>query len=273
MMGRSKSNGHGMKPADIVKTLDDPKVRSAVQAAQRALDEARDQLASRDGKRLQQQLARKAGTAVDATRDTMPPTMKDASERARELAERLRVEGQARSSELNQRLRDDVAPKAKSFAQEAIGEAEVILADARQRAAELSKNARRDYGPEVSTKANALAGILAAGATTGVQMLRDRAEELSSQKPTKSVSKKANRGVDKATSALQAAGGQAKYVASETMMLGFWAAILGATIYFALLTKSQRERVKGFFVNAFSQIQDVLGDFQDVGDEFPGSTR
>ncbi len=265
----------------VNKGTDDPRWSNAVDAAQRALEEARRNLATSQGKRFQEQLAQRAHNqisqraenVIDSTRDTMPASMKDAGELARDLAERLRVEGQARSAELSQRLRDDVAPKAKTYAQEAIEEAESLFSTARDRATELSKNARRDYGPEVSNKANAMAGLIAAGSTTGIQMLRDRAEQMSKDgkgKPGGKIARTANR---KASSALQTAGSQAKYVAGESMMLGVWATLLGATIYFALLSKKQRERVKGFFSNAFSQIQDVMGDFQTSDDDFPHSTR
>ena len=281
VIGRSKEAKRGLRTLSVSKGSDDPKWSNAVEAAQRALDEARQNLATSQGKRFQEQLSQRAhlqfgqraDNVIDATRDGMPSSMKDAGELARDLAERLRVEGQARSAELGQRLRDEVAPKAKTYAQEAIEEAESLFSAAKDRANELSTNARRDYGPEVSNKANAVAGLIAAGSTTGLQMLRDRADEMSKQNKGNSSGKLARTANRKASSALQTAGSQAKYVASESMMLGLWATLLGATIYFALLTKGQRERVKGFFSNAFSQIQDVMGDFQSNDEEFPRSTR
>ncbi len=281
VIGRSKEVRRGLRSSNGSKILDDPKWSNAVENAQRALDEARQNLATSQGKRFQEQLtqraheqfSQRAENVIDSTRENMPTSMKDAGELARDLAERLRVEGQARSAELSQRLRDEVAPKAKTYAQEAIEEAESLFSTARGRANELSKNARRDYGPEVSNKANALAGLIAAGSTTGLQMLRERADELSKANKGKPGAKLARKANDKASTALQTAGSQAKYVAGESMMLGLWATLLGATIYFAILSKSQRERVKGFFSNAFSQIQDVMGDFQSTDDDFPRSTR
>jgi hypothetical protein len=38
-----------------------------------------------------------------------------------------------------------------------------------------------------------------------------------------------------------------------------------------LLNDEQRQRVKRFFSGAVSQIQDVMGDFNDVGEEFDRS--
>jgi ElaB/YqjD/DUF883 family membrane-anchored ribosome-binding protein len=274
MIGRGRSKKTNRKQAaDLVRTLNDPKVRSAILAAQRALDEARGQISARDGRRMQEQLSKRTVSAVDTTLSTMSPTMKDAGERARELAERIRAEGQARLPEINQRLREDVAPKARSLAQDAVSEAEEILSDARQRATELSKNARRDYGPEVSNKASAMASLIAAGSTAGVQMLRDRASDMASQSKGKTSRKVTKRAKKRASSALNSAGSHAKYVATESMMVGIWASLLGATIYFALLTRDQRERVKGFFSNLFTQAQDVMSDFQSGSEEYQSSSR
>ncbi len=273
MIGRPKAHRRGVRPSDVTKGLNDPRVAKAVEAAQHALDEAKVQLASYDGRQIQQELSRRAGEAIDSTRDNVSPTLKDAGDRARELAERFRVEGQARSAELGQLIRDEVAPKAKNYAQDALGEAEDILSTARERATEFSKSARKEYGPDVSHKANALAGFLAAGSATGMHMLRERAQEMGRDTRGKGNRKLTARGKQKASSAMQAAGSQAKYVAGESMMLGFWAGMLGATIYFALLSRDQRERVKGFFSNACSQIQDVISGFQSGDEEFQSSTR
>jgi hypothetical protein len=241
-----------------------PRVQVALDTAQRALDEARRQLASRDGRRV---------APVIGAAGALPPTMKDAGEYARELAERLRLEGQARLPELNQRLREDVAPRAKTFAQEAIAEAEEILADARQRASEMSKNARRDYGPGVSNKASTVAGLVAAGSSAGIQLMRDRAADIAKQGSNKRSRKMRQRAKRRASTALQAAGHQTKYVAGESMMVGFWATALGATLYFALLTKEQRTRVKSFFSNIVSQVRDIASGMQSESEEYQSTTR
>ncbi len=278
MLGRRRrSKESRVQRAELMRTMSDPKVRAAVEAAQRALDEARLQITSRDGRKMQEQLSKRTNTAVNSTMNTVPPMMKDAGERARELAERLRAEGQARLPEINQRLREDVAPKAKNLAQDAVSEAEEILADARQRASELSKNARRDYGPEVSNKANALAGLLSAGSMTGFDMVRDKMTDIAGQAGKKSAKKGsrqvAKKAQSKAANALQKAGDQTKYVATESMMVGVWATLLGATIYFALLSREQRDRVKNFFGNMFGQVQDVMSDFQGGAEDYQNPTR
>ncbi len=273
MIGRPKTTKRRTRPSQVAGALNDPRINKAVETAQRALDEARQALDTRDGGRIQEQLVHRTGAALGSASETMSPLMKDAGERARELAERIVVEGQARSADLSQLIRDDVAPKAKTYAQEAIDEAEVILANARERATELSRNARRDYGPEVSKKANALAGLVAAGSATGFQILRERAGEISSQSKGKRGRSVSQRGKQKAAAVAQAAGSQARYVAAESIMVGFWATALGATIYFAILTRDQRERLKGFFENAFSQIHDVMSDFQGGDEEFQNVTR
>lgn len=268
VIGRPKATRRKLRPSDADKVMQDPRVSKAVEAAQRALDEAREQLASRDGRRIQEEVSRRAGSAIDSTRTNLPPSMKDAGDRAREMAERLRVEGQARSTELGQRLREEVAPKARVYAQEALDEAEDILSSARERATEFSKSARRDYGPEVSSRANALAAMIAAGSSTGVHLLRERFEEMSRDNKRKRGRGVTKRGKQRVSTAMQAAGSQAKYVATESAMLGFWAGMLGVTVYFAILTHEQRERLKSFCTNAFSQLQDVVGDFQSEGEEF-----
>jgi len=267
MIGRPKSTRSSRKLRANAKPWTDPKVQKAVETAQRALEDAREQLSTRDPRAMQSDMTRRMGTAAGMTRDNMAPLVKDAGERAREIAERLRIEGQARSSDLNQRLRADVAPMAKTFAQEAIDEAEEIIGVARKRAVELSNNARSEYGPEIAQGANALAGLIAAGSSAGAHMLRERSETMKRQNQ-----KRGRRGIAKGraktSSALQSAGGQMKYVASESVMVTFWAAACAATIYFVLLSTSQRDRLKRFLSGAVSQVREAVSDFNDVGEEF-----
>jgi gas vesicle protein len=268
MIGRPKPTRSTRRMKSNAKQWTDPKVQKAVETAQRALDDARNQLSARDPRALQDELTRRAGSAAGMTRENMAPIMKDAGERARELAERLRIEGQARSADLNQRMRSDVAPKAKTIAQEAIDEAEEIIAMARKRAVEFSGTARREYGPELAQGASALAGIIAAGSSAGLQLLRDRSNEMKRQGRKQRARRGIALGREKTTVALQAAGGQMKHAATESIMVTFWAAACATTIYFAILTSEQRDRVKRFFSGAVSQIKDVVSDFNDVGEEF-----
>ena len=268
MLGRPKRGRSGRRPKAAGRTWSDPKVQKAVETAQRALEDARSQLASRDTDALQQEFKRRTGTVADTTRENMAPLMKDAGERAREIAERLRIEGQARSADLGQRMRTDVAPRARTFAQEAIDEAEDIIGEARKRAATLSSEARKNYGPEVSQGASALAGLLAAGSSAGVQMLRDRSKEMTKRSNKKRARAGIDKGKKKTSAAMHTAGGRVKYAVSESLLIAFWAAACSAAIYFVLLTDEQRQRVKRFFSGAVSQIQDVMSDFDDVGEEF-----
>lgn len=268
MLGRPKRGRSGRRPKTTARNWTDPKVQKAVETAQRALDDARDQLANRDTNALQQEIKRRSGTVAETTRENVAPLMKDAGERARELAERLRIEGQARSADLGQRMRTDVAPRAKTFAQEAIDEAEEIIGEARKRAATLSSEARKNYGPDVSQGASALAGLLAAGSSAGVQMLRDRSKEMTKRSKKQRARFGITRGKQKTSAAMHTAGDRVKYAASESLMITFWAAACSAAIYFVLLSEEQRERVKKFFSGAVSQIQDVMSDFDDVGEEF-----
>lgn len=267
MLGRPKRGRSHRSPKTTARNWTDPKVQKAVETAQRALDDARDQLASRDTDALQQELKRRTGTVADTTRENMAPLMKDAGDRARELAERLRVEGQARSADLGQRMRTDVAPRARTFAQEAIDEAEVIIGEARKRAATLSSEARKNYGPDVSQGASALAGLLAAGSSAGVQMFRDRSKEMTRRSNKNRARAGIDKGKKKTSAAMHSAGGRMKYAATESIMITFWAAACSAVIYFVLLSDEQRQRVKRFFSGAVSQIQDVMGDFNGVGEE------
>jgi len=268
MLGRPKRGRSGRRPKTTARAWSDPKVQKAVETAQRALDDARVQLASRDTEALQQEFKRRAGTVTGTTRENMAPLMKDASERARELAERLRIEGQARSADLGQRMRSDVAPRARTFAQEAIDEAEEIIGEARKRAATLSSEARKNYGPDVSQGASALAGLLAAGSSAGVQILRDRSKGMTKRSNKQRARSSIDKGKKRTSAAMHSAGDQMKYVATESILITFWAAACSAAIYFVLLSDEQRQRVKRFFSGAVSQIQDVMGDFNDVGEEF-----
>jgi len=268
MLGHPKRGRTGRLPKTTARNWTDPKVQKAVETAQRALDDARDQLANRDTDALQQELKRRTGTVADTARENMTPLMKDAGDRARELAERLRVEGQARSADLGQRMRTEVAPRARTFAQEAVEEAEEIIGEARKRAATLSSEARKNYGPDVSQGASALAGLLVAGSSAGVQMVRDRTKEMSKQSNKRRARSSIDKGKKKTSSAVQSAGGRVKYAVGESLLITFWAAACSAAIYFVLLNDEQRQRVKRFFSGAVSQIQDVMSDFNDVGEEF-----
>jgi len=268
MLGRPKRGRSGRRPKTNARNWADPKVQRAVEAAQRALDDARDQLASRDTDALQQEIKRRTGTVAETTRENMAPLMRDAGDRARELAERLRIEGQARSADLGQRMRTDVAPRARTFAQEAVDEAEEIIGEARKRAATLSSEARKNYGPDVAHGAGALAGLLAAGSSAGVQMLRDRSKEMTKRSNKRRARSGIDKGKKKTSAAMHSAGGRVKYAVSESLTITFWAAACSAAIYFVLLSEEQRQRVKQFFSGAVSQIQDVMSDFDDVGEEF-----
>jgi len=272
MIGRPKATRPTRKTNAAAKSWTDPKVQKAVETAQRALADAREQLSTRDPRALQDEMTRRAGSAAGMTRDNMAPLMKDAGERARELAERLRIEGQARTADLNQRVRSDVAPKAKTFAQEAIDEAEQIIGTARKRAVEMSSTAKREYGPDIAQGASALAGLIAAGSSAGVHLLRERSDGMKRQGRKQRARRGMIKGRDRTTAALQTAGGQMKYVASESVMVTFWAAACAATIYFAILTSEQRDRLKRFLSGAVSQIQDAVSDFNDVGEEFQTNT-
>jgi gas vesicle protein len=268
MLGRPKAGRSGRTPKSAGRGWTDPKVQKAVETAQRALDDAREQLANRDTDTLQQEIKRRTGMVAGTTRESMAPLMKDAGERARELAERLRIEGQARSVELGERMRTDVAPRARTFAQEAIDEAEEIIGEARKRAATLSSEARKNYGPEVSQGASALAGLIAAGSSAGVQMFRDRSKEMTKRNRKQRGRSRLDKGKQRTSVAMHTAGDRVKYAVSESLLIAFWAAACSAAVYFVLLTDEQRQRLKGFFSGAMTQIQDVMSDFDDVGEEF-----
>jgi hypothetical protein len=268
MIGRSKPARRSRKAKVAAKSWTDPKLQKAVETAQRALDDARGQLSSRDPRELQDEIARRTTMAAGATRESLAPIMKDAGELGREIVERLRIEGQIRSADLNERLRTDVAPKAKTMAQEAIDEAEEILEAARKRAGDLSDTARSEYGPEIAQGIGAMASLVAAGMSAGVQLMRDRSTKMNRRGRTQRAKREVVKGRKKTTAALQTAGGQMKYVATESVMVTFWAAACASVVYFVILTSEQRDRLKRFFSGAVSQIQDVVSDFNDVGEEF-----
>lgn len=271
MFGRKEPSKAEMVKAQGNQALADPRVRRAIETAQHAFDEALHRIDVNNG----QELKKRVQSAVETGRAEIPPRTRDVSERALEIADRLRAEGAVRSSEIGERLKTDVAPVAKEWAQEALVEAEEILATARERAGEFSDTAREEYAPKLSSGASN-AGKVVAGTAAGVAHTVGKKLGESNKRSKRSMKRKSastlQRGKARAGDALHTAGSQTKYAFSETFMIFFWASALGATIYYGLLSQEQRDRVKSFFTGTFDQVQDLLQDFDSPQDELPNSS-
>lgn len=99
-------------------------------------------------------------------------------------------------------------------------------------------------------------------------MLRDRSKEMTKRNNKQRARSRLGKSKKRTSVAMHTAGDRVKYAVSESLMITFWAAACSAAIYFVLLTDEQRQRLKGFFSGAMTQIQDVMSDFDDVGEEF-----
>lgn len=267
-------------------SMDDPRVRKAVEGAQQKFGDVRGRIDVEDAQAFGEEVANRVATLVAASKTGIPPLTRDMSERARHAADWLREEGAERGAEWSERLKTDVAPAAKVWAHEAIEEAEDILTAARERAGNFSETARTDYLPGVSAKAGAMGGVVAGSAAGAAQLIGKRAGKVKSAKLSSPVlprlgRKQAStagkplsaiqRSTHRAGSALQRAGSETKFAVTESIMIMFWASALGAVIYYGLLNDETRERVTKFLAGAMDQLQDVTRDFQADDDELPVS--
>ena len=257
MFGRKKET----MPQKAARKLNELGLQQALDTAQQTLDELRVQVSSQDMDALRQQVAGRANTLVDSARTTLPPATQSASELARELA-----------GELAERFKTDIAPVARDWAGEAVQEAEDILSAARQRASSFTETAVptvRESAPEFGAKAGAAAGLVAGTAASAAQALGKRASAATSGKPSGNVQKAAS----SVGGAIGQAGSQTKYAVTQTVLIFFWLGALGSVIYYAILSPSQREKVRNFLNGAADQLQGVMSEFQGTDSQLPGDSQ
>lgn len=245
----------------------DPRVRSLAESARMAagdprlatiLEQARERLELEDRDMVRQDLARRVSEAMESVRLDGSPRARLARERAREAAERLHMEGAARSADLGTRMQHEVAPAARALAREALAEADEILAAARERAAELSETARETYLPRVGAGTAAATGVAAEAISDAARTVGERLSEMREQGQLPAPKEVTQRLTRSGGTALQRAGAKTGYVLSETIMIAFWGSVVGGVIYFGLLNEEQRERVRRALNTASEQLQNVM---------------
>ncbi|WP_040666577.1 hypothetical protein, partial [Nitrolancea hollandica] len=92
------------------------------------------------------------GTLAETARTDLPPIIRDASERAAEIAGELGATGRVVAADLSERVQTDLAPAAKTLGLDALESAEDVLDTVRERASDLAETARKEYLPRVSAK-------------------------------------------------------------------------------------------------------------------------
>lgn len=242
--------------------LTDQRVQEFSSVARSSLEQAKERIDQMDTDALKQEVARRAAQAMTVARTELPPRTRDATSMALSMADRLRAEGEARLPGAGERIRSDVAPVAKSWAQEAIAEAEEILEAARERAADLGETARRDLVPQIEERTGVAAGVLSGALAAGMQSLSHSLGDLMGRRRAPAAKRVGGRVAHRSGALAQQAGSQAKYVAGESTMIVIWAGAAGAVVYYGLLSPAKRERVRGFVTGAYSEIRELIRDFQ-----------
>jgi hypothetical protein len=235
---------------------------------QKALASAREALEQVDGKRLEEarrELMKQAETLPKTLRSDVEPVAREMAERAREIAGKVRVEGRERGRDFAERWQKEYSPAARSWAEDTVHEAEQILDAARDRASDFSDTARKDILPKVAPLAAAASGALANALSEGAERLTEQFKDGQAKKVTKVLKKKATRSKP---NVVQRTGGAVKDVTGQSIMIVFWAAALGAVVYYGLLNEERRERVRAFLTETFEQVSELISDFRDDAMEF-----
>jgi hypothetical protein len=230
---------------------------------QKALASAREAIEQVDGRRLDEarrELLKQAESLPKSLRSDVEPLAREMAVRARDIAERMREEGGARSKELSKKWQKEYGPAARSWAEEAVHEAEHILETARDRATDLGDTARKDYLPKVAPLAAAATGAIATALTEGAERLSEQFKE-GQTRVSKDLKKR--KGLRKQPNVVKRTGSAVADATGQAIMIGFWGAALGAVVYYGLLNEERRERVRAFFNDTFAQISDLVGDFRD----------
>jgi hypothetical protein len=237
------------------KLLENPTVKNLYKAARKSLDDAKGKIDPKTLETARKELERQQKELPERWHKDVEPTAKQLAERALKTAQLVRSEGAERSRELGKRWEKEFAPQAKSFADDAIHEADEIIAAARKKATEIGDTARKDYIPKIAPMATAASGAVAEKLTSGSEAVQKKVKD--GRKADFSLPTRSQPNV------LQRTGQGAKSFAGQVVMITFWAAALGAVVYYALLNEEQREKVRNFAVDSWEQINELIEDFQD----------
>jgi HD-GYP domain-containing protein (c-di-GMP phosphodiesterase class II) len=237
------------------KLLENPSVKNLYAAARKSLDEAKGKVDPKTFEAARKELERQQKELPERWHRDIEPGAKHLAELALQTAQKVRSEGAERGKVLSKRWEKEYGPAAKSFADEALHEADEILAAARKKATKISDTARKDYIPKIAPMATAASGAVAEKFATGSDAVQKKMK--GGYKPDISMPKRSQPNLIKRT------GQGALNFTSQLVMVTFWAAALGAVVYYALLNEEQREKVRSFFVDTWEQVNELIEDFQD----------
>lgn len=208
------------------------------------------------------------GTLAETARTDLPPIVRDASERATEIAGELGTRGRVVAADISERFQADLAPAAKTLGKDALVSAEDVLDTVRERASELAATARKEYVPRFSAGTVKLSRVIVPTSAGTVETFTRRAKRtLGISKPSRP--ERVRQQVSSSVSGVvHQAGSQTKHVAGETTMIMAWGTALGLVVYYGVLTTDQRERLTGFISSAYEQAREAVRDFRSSESEF-----
>jgi hypothetical protein len=273
MRRRKKQQSPAKRAAERI--AENPSLQNVYSAARESLEQARGKIDPKTIEAAKKELARQYEAGAAAWHSDLEPAARDVASRALEVAQRVRAEGSERSRELSKRWDKEYRPVAKSVAEEAVSEADELIATARKRATEISDVARSEYLPKIAPLAAAAGGAIAGALSEGSERLQKQLKN--GRKPDISLPRQwvPKRGVRKHPGVLQRTGRGVKDVTGQIVMVGFWAAALGAVVYYGLLDEERREKVRAFCFDTYEQVSELIEDFrdEDVFGESPESAE
>jgi hypothetical protein len=237
------------------KILANPSLKNLYSAARDSLDEAKGKVDPKTFEAAKKELERQRESLPQRWHSDVEPTARHLVERALQTAQKFRTEGAEVGRDLSKRWEKEYGPAARSFADEAVHEADEILAAARKKATEISDIARKDYIPKIAPMATAASGAIAEAVSDSSDKIQKKMKDGS--KSGISLPKKSQPNL------IQRTGQGAKDATSQVLMIGFWAAALGAVVYFGILNEEQRTKVRNFFTDAWEQVSELIEDFRD----------
>lgn len=244
----------------------DQRVQSVAQAARDSLDAARERASDIDTDELRDQLSHRLAEASRTAREELQPRAGLAAARAKSLSNQVGAQGAARSKEIRNRIQSEMAPNARNWAQQTLSRAQEAFEETRDRATPAVAATKKQYLPAASGKVAATAGIVASALTTGAHRLSQRVSDV--ELPSAPSKRLPSKVADQSAEVARRASSQVKYVTGETAMIACWSGVLGAVVYYGLLSPERRKQVTEKVSWAFRQVRDMVGDFQgDDGDQ------
>ena len=213
--------------------VDELDLRSGLESLREAMEEARKHLPE-DGRAVRHVLEQRLKPLAVVTQRELPKRTR----RALELLE-------AEREQLAGALQRQIAPATQRLAKEALREAEEVVSGARQRAAAVAERLPTELSGRSGGRAEIVAALMGRLAPLGARRRGGRFRT-------------SLRGARGRSNRLLARAGQAL---QETAAIGFWAGVVGALVYFGLLSDEQRSRLRRAVSTAWVQIQDLWADF------------